>query len=90
MTKGTLSTIKNSAKVKVGNVEIIIASQRAQTLDDRPFLVTGADVEQYKYVGIKSSNHYRSYFQDKVGLIIPCDILGIMSGDYLFLNSSML
>ncbi|WP_100066127.1 M81 family metallopeptidase [Miniphocaeibacter massiliensis] len=86
MIKGAKLSFGKSARVKVKNVEIIITSQRTQTLDDRPFLVTGADVAQYKYVGIKSSNHYRSFFQDKAGLIIPCDTPGVMTGDLSVLD----
>lgn len=86
MVLGSKLSFKKSARVKYGNVDIIITSQRTQTLDDRPFLVTGCDVSQYKYVGIKSSNHYRSFFQDKAGLIIPCDSPGVMTGDLSVLD----
>ncbi len=86
MIKGYPLCFGKSARVKIDNVEIIITSQRTQTLDDRPFLVTGADVAQYDYVGLKSSNHYRSFFQDKAGIIIPCDTPGVMTGDLSVLD----
>ncbi|WP_100066168.1 M81 family metallopeptidase [Miniphocaeibacter massiliensis] len=81
MLKGLPMNFKKAARIKVGNVDIILTGDRGQTLDDRPFLITGADLNDYRYVGLKSANHFRGYFQDKAAMIIPTDPPGIMSAD---------
>ena len=65
------------ARLRVKNVDIIVGSIRTQTFDDRPFLVTGADVNEYRYVCLKSAIHFRGFFNERAGEIIPCDSPGI-------------
>lgn len=83
---GVPHSIGRSARVRTGNVEIIIGSKLTQTYDDRPFLVTGADIEQYRYVCLKSAHHFHAYFDDRAGEIIPCDTPGIVSGNLSAFN----
>ena len=78
---GVPHSIGLSARVRTGNVEIIIGSKLTQTFDDRPFLTTGADVEQYRYVCLKSAHHFHALFDSRAGEIIPCDTRGITSGN---------
>lgn len=73
--------IGKTARIRKGNVDIIIASNRAQTFDDRPFLITGADINDYRYVGLKSTQHFRGYFATRAGAIIPCDPPGLSTSD---------
>ncbi|MEA5060707.1 MAG: M81 family metallopeptidase [Candidatus Pelethousia sp.] len=74
-------TIGACARIRTGNVDIIIGSVLHQTYDDRPFLATGADIAQYRYVGLKSAHHFRAFFQDRAAAIITADPPGLMSGD---------
>ena len=78
---GKSSRIGKTARVRVGNVDIIIGSARNQTFDDRPFVVTGADLKEYRYVGLKSTQHFRGYFQNRAAKIIPTDPPGLCSSD---------
>ena len=78
---GLPSTLGNTVRVRVGNVDIIITTVRIQTFDDRPFLITGADLSQYRYVSLKSTQHFRGYFGDKAAAIIPCDPPGLNTSD---------
>ncbi len=84
--KGIPASIGKSARISVGNVDIIIGSIRTQTYDDRPFLVTGADIEQYRYIALKSSNHFRSFFQSRAVEIIITDPPGLMSSNLSTFN----
>jgi len=68
-------------RIRCGNVEIIIGSARNQTFDDRPFFVTGADVFQYRYVGLKSTQHFRSFFTPRSARIISTDPPGFNTSD---------
>jgi len=67
--------------VKVGNVEIVIASVRNQTFDDQPFAVLGADLADYRYVGLKSTQHFRGFFGSRAAAIFSADPPGLNSGD---------
>ena len=78
---GLPAKLGKTARIRVSNVDIIIASIRAQTFDDRPFLVTGADINDYRYIGLKSTQHFRGYFEGKAAAIIPCDPPGLSTSD---------
>ena len=78
---GLPAKLGKTVRVRVGNVDIIIASVRAQTFDDGPFLITGADINDYRYVALKSTQHFRGYFQNKAATIIPCDPPGLSTSD---------
>lgn len=78
---GLNANLGKTARIRCGNVDIIITTTRAQTFDDRPFLITGADIQDYRYVGLKSTQHFRGYFKDKAAAIIPCDPPGLSTSD---------
>ena len=63
----------NTVRLRQGNVELIIVSDRFQTYDDRPFIMTGCDMSQYKILGLKSMNHFRGYFQSHADAIVTAD-----------------
>lgn len=77
MFTGVPFTIGKCARVKTGNVEIVIGSMLHQSFDDHPIRVTGADIEQYRYVGLKSAHHFRAYFEGRAAAIIPTDPPGL-------------
>ena len=79
--RGAAAKLGNCARVKVGNVEIVIGSVRNQTFDDQPFAVTGADLRHYRYVGLKSTQHFRGFFASTAARIISTDPPGLNSGD---------
>ena len=74
--KGVAMSYGKSARLRKGNVEFIVVSVRYQTLDDGPFLMTGARMEDYRIVGLKSMNHFRGYFTSRAAAIIPADTPG--------------
>ena len=79
--RGLEDSIGKCVRIRVENVDIIIGSVLHQIYDDRPFLVTGADVSQYRYVGLKSAHHFRAFFEGKALAIITADPPGLMSGN---------
>lgn len=74
---GARGKLGKTARIRKGNVDIIVAETRIQTFDDRPFLITGADITNYRYVGLKSTQHFRGYFGSRAAAIIPCDPPGL-------------
>jgi microcystin degradation protein MlrC len=59
------------------DLDIIVASRRSQTFDPEPFLALGMDVTRYRYVALKSSNHFRAGFQQLAATIITADPPGL-------------
>ena len=74
--RGVAMDYGKTARLRKGNVEWIVVSVRYQTLDDRSFRMAGAELENYKIVGLKSMNHFRGFFTDKADAIITADTPG--------------
>jgi len=75
---GVKGSYGKTARLRIGAVEVVVAEILArQTLDDRPFLITGADINQYDIVGVKSTNHFRAFFTGRAKAIVPADPPGI-------------
>ena len=70
-----------TARVRRGNVEIVLVSRQMHSYDDRPLLMTGARMEDYDIVALKSSNHFRAYFQNTADAIITADTPGLFPAD---------
>ncbi|MEM8768798.1 MAG: M81 family metallopeptidase [Pseudomonadota bacterium] len=79
MFKGTPLNLGPMARLKLRgtDIEVIVASRRSQTFDPEPFLALGMDVNRYRYVALKSSNHFRAGFQDLAATIITADPPGL-------------
>ena len=75
-----------SARLRVGNVEFIVTTKRFQVYDDRPFLMTGADLKDYRVVGLKSLVHFRGYFKDTADAIVQVDTPSAFPADIRKLN----
>ncbi len=65
----------------VGNVKIVVACDRTQTKDDAPFYLVGIDWRSERILALKSSHHFRGWWQDQVETIITCDSPGVHSAD---------
>lgn len=70
-----------TARVRCGRVEIVLVSRRMQPYDDRPILMTGGRMEDYRIVALKSSNHFRAYFKDTADAIVTADTPGLFPAD---------
>jgi len=71
------------ARIRVGNVEIVVTEQLSQqSFDDRAFLLTGADINQCRIVGLKSSAHFRSFFEPRAKAIVTTDPPGIQTANF--------
>ena len=69
------------ARLVIGNVDVIVGSKRAQTLDAQLFLLHGIDVRSYRVVAFKSQQHFLAGFQDIAGTIIRCDTPGLTTSN---------
>jgi microcystin degradation protein MlrC len=66
-----------SALLKKGNVEFMVVSQRMQVYDDSSYRAMGAELKDYHLVGLKSMNHFRSFFVNHADAIVAADTPGL-------------
>lgn len=80
---GNGETIRHglTARLQVGNVDVVVTSLPRQTMDKGPFELVGIPYGEYRILCLKSSQHFRGWWQDKAARIIPCDPPGIHCGD---------
>jgi microcystin degradation protein MlrC len=81
MGAGSLIDLGKMARLVIGNVDVIVGSARAQTLDDELFLLHGIDVRRMRVVALKSQQHFRGGFQQLAGTIIRCDTPGFTTSN---------
>lgn len=81
MGAGSKATLGVSVCLQVGNVLVVVGSERRQTMDKNPFLIVGIDVYDMKILGLKSSQHFKGWWKDHAAKIITCDPPGIHCGD---------
>jgi microcystin degradation protein MlrC len=69
------------ACLEVGNVSIVVGCGRFQTMDDGPFYVAGVDWRSKHILAIKSAQHFKAWWADRVKHIVACNSPGIHSSD---------
>ncbi|MEM9622067.1 MAG: M81 family metallopeptidase [Pseudomonadota bacterium] len=77
MFRGAPINLGRMARLVVDDMDIVVASRRSQTFDREPFLALGIDVMKYRYVALKSSNHFRAGFQHIASAIVTADTPGL-------------
>jgi microcystin degradation protein MlrC len=77
MSRGVTMNLGKMARLVVGGIDVLVASRRNQTFDPEVFLLHGIDVERYRIVALKSSNHFRAGFQELAREIITADPPGL-------------
>lgn len=82
MGRGARVNLGRSVRLQCQNVDIIVCSIKAQTLDEQIFLLHGIDVTTYKIVGLKSSQHFRAGFEPLCSKIITVDSPGLTTLDF--------
>lgn len=77
MGKGSRLHLGPLCRLVIDDMDVVVGSKRSQTLDKEPFLAVGIEVERYRFVALKSSNHFRAAFQDLASTIITADPPGL-------------
>ena len=77
MFKGMPLHLGPMAHLVIDDMSVVVASRRSQTFDREPFLALGIEVERYKYVALKSSNHFRAGFTHIAAAIVTADTPGL-------------
>ncbi len=77
MFKGAPLNLGPMARLVIDEMDVVVASRRSQTFDREPFLAVGIDVMKYRFVALKSSNHFRAGFQHLAAAIVTADPPGL-------------
>jgi microcystin degradation protein MlrC len=77
MFRGAPINLGPMARLVIDDMDVVVSSKRSQTFDREPFLAVGIDVHKYKYVALKSSNHFRAGFQHLASQIVTADTPGL-------------
>lgn len=80
MGAGKLVNIGPTVLLQTGNVKIVVSTHRLQTFDCNPFEAVGINYQEMHILGLKSSQHFRAWWQDRAK-IVPCDPPGIHCSD---------
>jgi microcystin degradation protein MlrC len=87
MGRGSALDFGPTALIRGGNVDIIVISRLCrQTMDDCLFDALGIDINDYRLIGVKSTAHYRAYFQPIAKACIPTNPAGIHTANYALLD----
>ncbi|MEM7326615.1 MAG: M81 family metallopeptidase [Actinomycetota bacterium] len=84
MLEGTRANFGPSARLRIGGrdgLDVIVTSQRRQTLDAEIFTLHGIDVTTRSIVALKSSQHFRAGFRDIATEIVTADGPGLTTLD---------
>lgn len=79
--RGSWVDLGRMARLVVGGIDILVASVRNQVLDPEVFLLHGIDVTRYRFVGVKSSAHFRGGFEPVAKAIVTADSPGLTTLD---------
>ena len=79
---GGETNLRLSVRLIVGNVNIVVSSLPRQTMDKGPFEMVGINYQEMRYLGLKSSQHFKGWWKDHAAAIVTCDPPGIHCGDF--------
>ena len=86
MNKGLKQDLGTCVRLIIGNVDIIVSSKANQTMDNQIFVLHVIDISDYKIIGLKSSQHFKAYFEDISKNIISLNPPGIHTSDLSVIN----
>lgn len=81
MIEGVRANLGTSARLVIGNVDVIVTSRRNQTFDGEIFALHGIDIVSRSIIGLKSSQHFRAGFRDIASAILTADSPGLTTLD---------
>ncbi len=79
MGKGSRVNLRAMACLRIGGVDVVVSSRRLQTFDDGCFELHGIDVTTRRIIGLKSTKHFRAFFEPIAFSIVTSDGGGLTS-----------
>ena len=71
-----------STRLRIGNVDVIVTELKSQLLDDEMLKLHGMPMARYKVIAIKSSQHFRAFFETAAARIVTVDTPGISTFNF--------
>lgn len=81
MEGGRKKCLGTSVLLVVGNVQIVVSSSRQQTMDACPFQIMGINWQEQRILALKSTHHFKGWWNNRAKTIILCDSPGIHCAD---------
>jgi microcystin degradation protein MlrC len=81
MLRAAVATMGRTALLAKEGVEVLVATIRQQPIHKETFSHLGVDLASRAIIGLKSSAHFRSGFQDIVEKVIVCLAPGVNPED---------
>lgn len=82
MWAGLKNSMGDVAVLKVGGIEIVLASNRFQVTDHQHFLSVGIDPTKKAVIGLKSSQHFRAAYQAIAREVLTVNSEALTNPDY--------
>lgn len=79
---GTIVNMGRTAIVQIGKVSLVVCENAFNHLDPNSYRALGLDPEQAKIVGVKSTQHFRAFYQDIAKEIYLLDMDGPSSSEF--------
>jgi len=81
MQRGLAASMGPTAVLRIGGVEVVVASNRFQVYDRQFFASQGIDPATKRVVAVKSAHHFRAAFEPIAREVVVVDAAGITSPD---------
>ncbi len=82
MGRGAQRDLGRSALLRIGQVDVIVTELKSQLLDDEMLKLHGIELAALRILAIKSSQHFRAFFEGAVAKIVTVDTPGIATFDF--------
>ena len=76
MGRGAQRDLGRSALLRIGQVDVIVTELKSQLLDDEMLKLHGIELAALRILAIKSSQHFRAFFEGAVAKIVTVDTPG--------------
>lgn len=86
MGRGRTVDMGPSALLRIGGVDVVVATEREQIWDAGIFELHGVDVRRYDVVGVKGSVHFRAGFADIAAGVVVADTPSLLARDVCLLD----
>ena len=82
MGKGGERDYGRSTRLRIGHVDVIVTELKSQLLDDEMLKLHDMPMDRYKVIAIKSSQHFRAFFETAAARIVTVDTPGISTFNF--------
>jgi microcystin degradation protein MlrC len=79
---GTIGSFGPSAVLRIGGIDVIVATENKNILDQQQFKIYGLDPARQAAIGLKCMHGFRAAFEPVAAQVLSCDAGGLTTYDY--------